>query len=121
MMSVYFGDPSNLQAPNLFAEIQPTGWVLDGGLPLLLAGYAAVAGAFVLTVRLAIRTRSQAVADMAMVVAAFGLGVLALTFGYAVFVSQTGMMFWLLNAGLFAAASSTRPSPAAPMPSRSPT
>jgi hypothetical protein len=118
MMSVYFGDPTNFNSPKLFAEIQPTAWVLDGGLPLLLAGYVAAAGAFVLAVRLALRTRSQAVADMAMVVAAFGLGVLALTFGYAVFVSQTGMMFWVLNAALFAVGG--RVPPAAPRPAGTP-
>jgi hypothetical protein len=110
MMNVYFGDP-DARHPALYAEIQPTGWVFDGGLPLLLAGYAATVGALVIAVRLALRSRSQAVADMAAVVAAFDLGVLATTFGYAVFVSQTGLLFWLLNGALFAAAGRTAPSP----------
>ena len=56
-----------------------------------------------LAVRLAARARRLEDADTAAVVAALGLGVLVTTFGYPVFVSQTGM-FWVLNAALFAAA-----------------
>jgi hypothetical protein len=40
----------------------------------------------------------------ATVLLAYGIGVLALTFSYPVFQSQTGLEFWLLNAVLFAAA-----------------
>ena len=36
-------------------------------------------------------------------VVALNIGVLVGTFGYIPFAGQTGMMFWLLNAALFAA------------------
>ena len=62
-----------------------------------------------LAVRLAARARRLEDADTAAVVAALGLGVLVTTFGYPVFVSQTGMMFWVLNAALFAAVPTSEP------------
>ena len=34
MMTAYFGDPTNWQFPSLWAEIQPTGWLYDGGILL---------------------------------------------------------------------------------------
>ena len=34
MMQVYFPDPSMWHAPPIHVEIQPTGWLLDGGFPM---------------------------------------------------------------------------------------
>lgn len=104
MMSAYFGDPSNPDSQPLWAEVQPAAWVFDGGLPLLLVGYAAVIAACVIALRLALGARDEGTADAAAVITAFNVGILANTFSYAVFISQTGMMFWVLNAALFAAA-----------------
>jgi hypothetical protein len=109
MVHTYFGDPKNPDSRPLYAEIQATAWVFDGGLPLLLLAYAAVAGAVLLAALLAARARRLEDADTAAVVAALGLGVLVTTFGYPVFVSQTGMMFWVLNAALFAAVPTSEP------------
>ena len=36
MMTVYFSEPANWMYPALHAEIQLTGWLYDGGLPLWL-------------------------------------------------------------------------------------
>ncbi|MDE3126458.1 MAG: hypothetical protein KGL38_00560, partial [Gemmatimonadota bacterium] len=38
------------------------------------------------------------------VILAYSIGALAFTFSYPVFLSQTGMEFWFLNAVLFAVA-----------------
>ena len=38
------------------------------------------------------------------IVLAYSIGATALTFSYPIFLSQSGMEFWLLNATLFAAA-----------------
>lgn len=108
MMHSYFGNPMNTDAPPLHAEIQSTAWVYDGGLLLLVLGYAAVGGALVLSVRAAIYARTPELADAAGVVVALNLGVLVGTFGYIPFAGQTGMMFWLLNAALFAATTADR-------------
>lgn len=108
MMHAYFGDRQNPASRPLWAEIQPTGWVFDGGVPLLVLGYAAAVAAVWVTVRLALTAGDPAFADLAAVVAAFGLGVLVVTLNYPVFVSTTGMTFWLLNAGLYSAATRAR-------------
>ena len=44
MMNVYFGDPANLDAPPLWAEIQPNAWVLDGGVIFIALYVAALLG-----------------------------------------------------------------------------
>ena len=40
MMASYFGDQYNPDSPPIWAEIQWTGWLIDGGLPLMLAAAA---------------------------------------------------------------------------------
>src|SRR5207247_9687407 len=35
MMRFYFGDPAKLDSTELFAEVQPNAWILDGGVFLL--------------------------------------------------------------------------------------
>lgn len=106
----YFGNESNPDSPPLWVEIQATGWLYDGGLPLLVVGYWAVAAACVLSVRIALRSRDDRLADAAGVVAATNCAALFATFGYPFFISQGGLMFWVLNAALYAAAAA-RPGP----------
>jgi hypothetical protein len=103
MMNVYFGTATNRDSPPLWVEIQPTAWVFDGGVLLLLAGYAAVIGATALAASLALRVRDRSLAAMAAAVAGFDLSILVNTLGYCNFLSQGGMMFWVLNAALYAA------------------
>ena len=103
MMWLYFGDPRNPDSMPLWAEIQPAAWVYDGGLPLLLVGYAAVVGACWLALRSALRGRDESTSDAAAVIAAFDVGILINTVSYAVFISQMGLTFWVLNAALWSA------------------
>ena len=61
MMQVYFGDPTLWQAPPIHVEIQPTGWLLDGGVPMwLLYG-----GALVMALRTRYRVAVHASATAA--------------------------------------------------------
>jgi hypothetical protein len=103
MMNLYFGTTSNPDSPPLWAEIQATAWVFDGGLLLLLAGYAAVIAAVLIAAYLAVSVRDNALAGLAALVAAFSFSILVNTAGYSSFLSQTGMMFWVLNAALYRA------------------
>jgi hypothetical protein len=124
MMYAYFGDKTNPESPMLWAEIQPAAWVLDGGLPLLVVGYAALLWACWVSGRIAFTARSQQVSDLAAVVTAINFGMLVSTFGYPMFASQGGILFWVLNAALFAVAqreggAPRRPRPAAPPGDRS--
>jgi hypothetical protein len=103
MMNVYFGTNTNPDSPPLWAEIQPAAWLLDGGVLLLIAAYAAVIMAVGMAAHLALRVRDDSLAGLAAVVAAFDLSILVNTVGYNNFLSQGGMMFWVLNAALYAA------------------
>ncbi len=103
MMNRYFGTDTNPDSPPLWSEIQPTAWVFDGGVLLLIAGYAAIVMASGMAARLALRVRDDSLAGLAAVVAAFDLSILVNTVGYSNFLSQGGMMFWVLNAALYAA------------------
>lgn len=105
MMNSYFGDHSN---PNeaLWAEIQWNGWILDGGAPLVLL-YVWTMG---LTLLMTFRVSRWPPHDdptlslWATVILGYSIGTCALTFSFPVFLSQTGMEFWLLNAVVFTAA-----------------
>ena len=109
MMYSYFGDKGNPDSPGLYAEIQWTAWVYDGGFPLLLLGVAGVMVAIFNAVRVAITSRDPVLADMATIITTINIGVLTQTFGSIPFVGQNGLMFWLLNSALFVATVARRP------------
>jgi hypothetical protein len=105
MMQSYFGDKSNPDEA-LWAEIQWSGWILDGGAPLTIA-YVWIITATLLTTLGVARWRSRGDPGLSLwaaVILGYSIGTCAFTFSYPVFLSQTGMEFWLLNATLFAAA-----------------
>ncbi|MEH2160634.1 MAG: hypothetical protein V7K38_06205 [Nostoc sp.] len=103
MINNYFGDNTDLISQPIWVEIQWTGWLLDGGVPLILAYIVAL----YLTCQTAwkIATNRQ-LGDFAFwggLVFAYNIGAVAITFNYPLFMSQGGMEFWLLNAVLFVA------------------
>jgi hypothetical protein len=105
MASHYFGgdDPAD-DGSALWVEIQWTGWLFDGGVPLMLAYSWAVAIAVVVALRL--RRRADSASPMfvwASLIVAYDLGAIALTFSYPLFIGEFGLQFWLLNGLLFAA------------------
>lgn len=108
MMYLYFGSAS--ASKPIWVEIQLTGWVLDGGFPMLFLYGAALLLAFWVSWRLAVRGsfRDQLWLYSALVFA-YNLGALAWCFSYPVFMSQMGLELWLLNALLFGAYVSTQP------------
>jgi hypothetical protein len=107
MPASYFGQYSHQRKP-IWVEIQWAAWIVDGGLPLLLSYLALVALALLMAARIARgRPPSRAAADLPFwgaVVLAYGVGTVALSFSYPIFVSQAGMEFWTLNALLFVCA-----------------
>ena len=98
MTNAYFGEKQSM----IWAEIQWTGWLLDGGVPLILAYVTAIAFAFKIALRLTLTRRSD-LGLLAAIMVAYNLGALALTFGYPLFIGQLGLEFWMLNAALFSA------------------
>ena len=104
MTNTYFGDKSKL---SIWAEIMWTGWLLDGGVPLILAYVAMLWFAFVTALKLSLRRSQGDLWLWGTVLLSYNCGAIALTFSYPFFISQGGMEFWMLNALLFTAAQSS--------------
>jgi hypothetical protein len=103
MMRGYFGDPSNLDSTELWAEVQPNAWILDGGF-LLLGLYAI---ALLVTARYELRLANSLWSPddrrWATSVVAVNLGTLALVFTFVPFTTQVGLQYWFLAAALHGA------------------
>ncbi len=107
MVSNYFFSTTNWQSTPVPAEIEWTGWILDGGVPLVLAYVSAILVTLWFAVRTALYKGTGPLAAMrpfAAVLTAYDVGALALTFDSHPFVGNFGLDFWLLNSTLFAAA-----------------
>lgn len=105
MANAYFGDNSDPEYPSLWAEIQWTAWVYDGGILVTLLYPLGLLATLWWVLRIA-RRKDDLGGEFWLwgsVIFAYNLGALALTFSYPFFLSQTGMEFWLLNAALFGA------------------
>lgn len=112
MMFYYFGDKGNTKNPGLWAEIQWTGWLYDGGIALVLVYTLAITLAFRIAYKIALNERSAELATLAAVIFAYDVGVLAATFDSCFFIGGGGLDFWMLNAMLFNAAYHTLRRPA---------
>jgi hypothetical protein len=107
MTNAYFGGNVPPDRAPIFVEIQWTGWLLDGGVPLVAISVVTLAFAVVAAAVIARRYTAGAHAELglwAALVVAYDVGICALTFNYPFFASQQGMEFWLVNAALFATA-----------------
>ncbi len=99
MAAGYFGS-SDPNIPPIWAEIQFTGWIIDGGI-LMIALYV---GALIATARLqfnlAQAVRYPRLATCAAVVLAAGLGPAAIIISFTPFVAQIGLQYWFLAGAL---------------------
>jgi hypothetical protein len=97
MAGGYFGTPG---LPGIWAEIQITGWMIDGGV-LMIALYAgALIASAASQYRLAMNPRYPRIAVCAAVVFAANLGVAAMVFSFTPFVTQIGIQYWFLAGAL---------------------
>jgi hypothetical protein len=108
MIYTYFGSDRDPRKGWIWAEIQWTGWLVDGGIPLILAYVAAIGVALFTSFKIAIFRKGDEVWMWAALIFAYSLGALAGTFTSPFFISQGGMEFWLLNAALFAVVQAQR-------------
>ncbi len=106
MMYGYFGKNGNPFTDPIWVEIQWTGWLLDGGIPLIIAYGGALFSACYYAFKIACQQRMDGFSFWGAVIFAYNIGIVMITFNYPVFISQTGMEFWLLNATIFVAANS---------------
>jgi hypothetical protein len=105
MAASYFG-MFTIDSPSLWAEIQFTGWMIDGGI-LLIALYC---GALVVTAlsqyRVAMLSGNPRLATCAAVVMSTNLGVAALIFSFTPFNTQIGIQYWFFAGALHGVACS---------------
>jgi prolipoprotein diacylglyceryltransferase len=107
MAYAYFGESDDPDRGVIFAEIQWTGWLLDGGIPLILAYVTAVLLAVHVTWGIAWskrRATNDTLRQWGTILFGYNVGVLAILFNYPFFIGQYGLEFWLLNVCLFSAA-----------------
>ena len=102
MMSAYFGEPNNWQFPALWAEIQLTGWLYDGGIFLWVFYMAAVATAMLRTFKIAGSSETH-LSDLATMVLSVQVLIIGLCFTGLVFNTQMGIVFWLLSTSVYGA------------------
>jgi hypothetical protein len=104
MAAAYYGK----RASGLWAEIQVTGWLIDGGI-LMLVLYS---GALIVVARSQYRlsrfTHEPRLAACAAVVFALSLGPIAMCLSFTPFVTQIGIQFWFLAGALHGVACSAR-------------
>jgi hypothetical protein len=103
MMRNYFGEPETLDGGELFAEIQPNAWILDGGIPLLLLYSIAIGLTAVYELKLIRDLADRNNRLLAAGVAAANLGTLALVFSFIPFGTAVGIQFWFFEGALYGA------------------
>ncbi len=99
MISHYF----NAREP-LYAEIQLTGWVYDGGIPLTVVYLAMLFSALFISLKITGVRRiigSRELAIWAALIFAHNVGAIAAILNSPFFMSQGGLLFWLFNAILY--------------------
>jgi hypothetical protein len=104
MMKYYFGDQNKATESAFWSEIQWTGWLYDGGLPLIAAYAVALMVALLTAYKISLSEPDGRLAVFAAIVFAYDIGAIADTFDTNIFMSQEGLNFWMFNAVLFAAA-----------------
>lgn len=104
MMNVYFGDPSNLRSEPIWVEVQLTGWLLDGGVPMWVLYGGALLLSLLSTYR-AVTRRSlpDDVRWLAILVLSLEALIVAMSFAGPVFNTQLGILFWTLASALYGA------------------
>jgi hypothetical protein len=103
MMSGYFGDVAAFDAPGFFAEIQPTAWILDGGVFLLLLYSIALVVTMAYEIALTQRLWDAHDRIVAASVVAANFGTVAMVFTFVPFGTSIGMQFWFLEGALHGA------------------
>lgn len=105
MVNSYFGrDPVDPASTPLYAEIQITCWAYDGGIPMIILYGAAIISVTVISHRIAMSRVRGPMPYWGAMLFALNLASIAVTFNNPLFMGQSGVEFWFLNACLYMAA-----------------
>jgi hypothetical protein len=97
MAAGYFGTGN---IPGIWAELQFTGWLIDGGLAMIALYLGAIVIASRQQLLLAGYTAYPRVAACAAVVCAANLGIAIMTLSFTPFMTQIGIQYWFLAGAL---------------------
>jgi hypothetical protein len=103
MVHAYFGN----FADSLWAEIQWTAWLFDGGLAMIFLYLAAIIFASWGCLKIALGRVGKAEPSLSLwgaVLVAYNVGAVAACFNYPIFGGTGGVEFWLLNMAVLCAA-----------------
>ena len=99
MVASYFGHFTP-EVSSLWAEIQLTGWMIDGGVLMIVLYTGAIIATTLSEYRVAVMTRFPRLSQCAAVVLAANLGTAALIFSFTPYVTQVGIQYWFLAGAL---------------------
>ena len=108
MTATYFLDESNLDAPPIWAEIQINGWLIDGGLVVLVTYSLAIILTLLYEWRVTRSAPDDRVRASGAVVLAANLGTALLCFTFTPFLTAIGMQYWFLSGALHGVAEGSR-------------
>jgi hypothetical protein len=95
MAAGYFGSV-NANSPPIWAEIQFTGWMIDGGALMVALYLGALATTTITQWRIAQATQYPRLAVCGAVILAAGLGPAIMIISFTPFVAQIGIQYWFL-------------------------
>ena len=99
MPAAYFGSFDERNLP-MWAEIQLTGWMIDGGILMIVLYGGALAVTALSQWRVAMVRNDARLATCGAVVLAANLGTAAMIFSFTPFVAQMGIQYWFLAGAL---------------------
>jgi hypothetical protein len=99
MASGYFGSAS-ATSPPIWAEIQFTGWMIDGGALMIAIYMGALVTTTLTQYQIAQATQYPRLAVCAAVILAAGLGPFLMIVSFTPFVAQIGIQYWFLAGAL---------------------
>ena len=104
MAAGYFGS-ANPNSEAIWAEIQFTGWMIDGGVIMVAVYMGAIITATIAQWRVAVSTQYPRLAVCGAVIFAADLGPAIMIISFTPFVAQIGIQYWFLAGALHGVAS----------------
>ena len=108
MTALYFFDPSNLDSPSIWAEVQISGWLIDGGIIVLCTYGVALFLNGLHEWRVARFASDDWVRASGAVVFAANMGTALLCLTFNPFLTAIGMQYWFLSGALFGVVEGSR-------------
>ena len=105
MAAGYF---NHSNVPNLWAEIQITGWLIDGGVFMVALYTGTLVYSSMFDARVAMKSGTPRLAACGAVVFAANLGTLVMIISFTPFVTQIGIQYWFLAGALQGVVSANR-------------